>query len=133
MKLRLIVSWLVFGLVLLVGAWFAGQIAGRAQAAAECAHANADVYQSLLEQSAEHLKEASTKSQQLFNRLAKRAEADMNTTRELRHVLAETADSRADCRFPDSVMQQLDAARARAAEAVTSGLGATLPDPGGGG
>ncbi len=68
----------------------------------------------------------------IFQRLAKRADSDQQTTRELRHALAETAADRAACRFPAGVMQQLETARQRAAKATTGGLGSTVPDPGGG-
>lgn len=131
MSWRALASGVLVISVLFWLAWMAGRFTGRAEATTACAHANTKVFQDLIEQSATHLQETNAASVQLFQQLRLRHEADRATTEELRHALAETADSRADCRFPDSVMQQLESTRARAAEATTSGLGAAVPAAGG--
>lgn len=133
MTWRALISGVLVGLALLWLTWTAGRFTGRAEATVSCSRANAKAYQDLLDQSAVHLQEAHTSSVTLFQQLRLRHEAERATTEELRHVLAETADSRADCRFPDSVMQQLESARDRAAEATTGGLGSPLSGSSSGG
>ncbi|HBO1198303.1 TPA: hypothetical protein L4E74_003519 [Pseudomonas aeruginosa] len=128
------VGLVVFVLLVMVwtAGWWGGRKAGLADGRAACADAQTRAYREVLEQSAAQLKTVQDTSAALFQRLAQRADSDQQTTRELRHALAETAADRAACRFPAGVMQQLETARQRAAQATTGGLGSTVPDPGGG-
>lgn len=124
---------IVFVLLVMIwtAGWWGGREAGLADGRAACADAQTRAYRDVLEQSAAQLKTVQDTSAALFQRLAKRADSDQQTTRELRHALAETAADRAACRFPAGVMQQLETARQRAAQATTGGLGSTVPDPSG--
>lgn len=61
-------------------------------------------------------------SASLRRAIAAREEADEATTQELKDVLANTADTRADCRNDAGVMRQLEAARTRATRAATGGV-----------
>ncbi|RUI34560.1 hypothetical protein [Pseudomonas aeruginosa] len=133
MTWRLGVSLALLLVLALAGTWWTGREAGKADGRAECAKVQADAYREVLAQSAAHLKKTQDASDALFQRLAQRAGRDEQTTRELRHVLAESAADRAACRFPAGVMQSLETARQRATSATTGGLGATMPDPSGGG
>lgn len=127
-------AWLAVALALLLAlasAWWAGQQAGFAAGKAASAESASDQYRKLLEQSGEQIKASQQASTALFQRLDQRARVDWATTQELHDALAKTALSRADCRFPADVMQQLAAARERAATAIAGGLGSTLPAAGG--
>ena len=114
------------------GSWLVGREVGRADGRAICAEAQVGAYRDVLDDSAKQLKAVQGASDSIFKRLALWADNDQQTTRELRHALAESAADRAACRFPAGVVQQLETARQRAAKATTSGLGSTVPDPGGG-
>ncbi|HHM6772726.1 TPA: hypothetical protein ACWMLF_004714 [Pseudomonas aeruginosa] len=114
------------------GFWMVGHQVGLADGRAICAEAQTDAYRDVLDESTAQLKKVQDTSNSIFQRLAQRDDRDQQTTRELRHALAETAADRAACRFPPDVMQQLETARQRAAKATASGLGSTVPDPGGG-
>lgn len=114
------------------GSWLVGREVGRADGRAICAEAQVGTYRDVLDDSAKQLKAVQGASDSIFKRLALWADNDQQTTRELRHALAESAADRAACRFPAGVVQQLETARQRAAKATTSGLGSTVPDPGGG-
>ncbi|EMB5660451.1 hypothetical protein [Pseudomonas aeruginosa] len=132
MTWRLGLALALFLVMVATSAWWSGREAGLAEGRAQCAEAQAGTYRDVLEQSVAQLRKVQDASAAIFQRLAQRADSDQQTTRELRHALAETAADRAACRFPAGVMQQLETARQRAAHATTSGLGATLSDPGGG-
>ncbi|MFW3663970.1 hypothetical protein [Pseudomonas aeruginosa] len=115
------VGLIVFVLLVMVwtAGWWGGREAGLSDGRAACADAQTRAYRDVLEQSATQLKAVQDTSAALFQRLAQRADSDQQTTRELRHALAETAADRAACRFPAGVMQQLETARQRAAKATT--------------
>ncbi|MDI4193774.1 hypothetical protein QK437_01070 [Pseudomonas aeruginosa] len=132
MTWRLGLALALFLVMVATSAWWSGRVAGLADGRAACADAQTRAYRDVLEQSAAQLKAVQDTSAALFQRLAQRADSDQQTTRELRHALAETAADRAACRFPAGVMQQLETARQRAAQATTGGLGSTVPDPSGG-
>lgn len=133
MNLRSVLSCLLFIALVWLGAWSAGYSSGKAEAEADQHQSQVQDYRSLLDDSAAQLAQSQQASQALFGRLAGRSQYDEKVTKELRDVLAESAATRAACRFAADVMQQLDDARLRATQATTSGLGATLPEPGGGG
>jgi len=115
------------GLLGLLLAWGSGYQVGGASVRAELAQEDAVNFRQLLAQSQAQLKDSQSQSASLFQRLASRARDDERTTQVLKDALVESAASRASCRFPVGVVQQLDAARQRAAEATTGGLGAALP------
>jgi hypothetical protein len=132
-NLRSVLSCLVFVGLVWAGAWSAGYSAGQAQGAADFHKSQASDYRALLDDSTAQLARSHQSSLELFARLSSRTQYDEKVTKDLRNVLAESAATRAACRFAADVMQQLDDARQRAAQAATGGLGATLPDSGGGG
>lgn len=72
---------------------------------------------------------AGEQSRAIDRALNARRLADEQTTEELRDALAETNTDRADCLFPVGVMQQLAAARARAAQAAAGGVTGAVPAP----
>ena len=63
--------------------------------------------------------------------LVSRRAQDQAATKELRNVLAETADRRVDCVFEPRVMRELEAARERAAQAAAGGVLGAVPATGG--
>lgn len=94
-------------------------------------------FSSLLSRTSLLLQESNQVSDRLLQRIQQQAELGRQTTEDLRYVLAETAASRIDCRLPADGLQQLRAARERAATAVSASSDtrraqSTLPDPGGG-
>ncbi|MBG5359822.1 hypothetical protein, partial [Pseudomonas aeruginosa] len=113
MTWRLGLALALFLVMVATSAWWSGRVAGLADGRAACADAQTRAYRDVLEQSAAQLKAVQDTSAALFQRLAQRADSDQQTTRELRHALAETAADRAACRFPAGVMQQLETARQR--------------------
>lgn len=70
---------------------------------------------------------ANEASQRLGQSISARKQADAKTTKEIRDALAQTAPQRAGCVFDAGVMQQLETARARAAEAAAGGIRRAVP------
>lgn len=130
MSLRLILAALLATSLALLGSWWAGYFAGKASGAASCAEGQVARYRGLLDESGQQLNRAQQQSDALFKRLSRQAHDDERTTQELANALAETTADRAACRFAAGVMQQLDDARRRAAQATAGGLGTTLPATG---
>ncbi|MBE5226721.1 hypothetical protein IG611_15355 [Pectobacterium sp. A535-S3-A17] len=65
---------------------------------------------------------ANLASQQLAQQINARQAADEQSTEAIRAALKKTANSRVMCMFDADVMQQLEAARERAAVAATTGI-----------
>ncbi|UUE71108.1 hypothetical protein [Pectobacterium aroidearum] len=65
---------------------------------------------------------ANIASQQLAQQINARQAADEQSTEAIRAALKKTAELRVMCEFDADVMQQLDAARERAASAATTGI-----------
>lgn len=65
---------------------------------------------------------ANLASQQLAQQINARQAADEQSTEAIRAALKKTAELRVICVFDADVMQQLDAARERAASAATTGI-----------
>ncbi|MCH5051187.1 hypothetical protein [Pectobacterium aquaticum] len=65
---------------------------------------------------------ANLASQQLAQQINARQAADEQSTEAIRAALKKTAELRVMCEFDADVMQQLDAARERAASAATTGI-----------
>lgn len=63
---------------------------------------------------------AQKSSSDLEKVIAKADEANQKSTREIKNALKATYDIRVSCVFPDSVMQQLESARTRAASAASA-------------
>ncbi|MEI7250282.1 hypothetical protein [Pectobacterium versatile] len=78
---------------------------------------------------------ANLASQQLAQQINARQAADEQSTEAIRAALKKTANSRVICVFDADVMQQLEAARERAAVAATTGIassaGGAVRAPGG--
>ena len=104
-----------------------GHEKGRAQARDECQQATIDELTLLISSSQYLVTRAHEASQQLSQSISVRQQADAQTTRELRHALALTAAERAQCRFDADSLRHIEAARDRAADAVTSGIGGAMP------
>lgn len=127
---------LAIGAVLaaLLGAWRllayveqAGYDRGHAAASNECHQADLANLQAVIASTRGLTEAAHAASQQLGQTISARQQADAKTTREIRDALAITAGSRAGCVFDAGVMQQLAAARDRAAAAAAGGLRGAMP------
>lgn len=77
------------------------------------------------------LEQAQATSQALNQAVNSRRQADAQTTQEIRHALALTAEQRSACTYDADSLQHLHAAYQRALQAVTSGLANPMPTPGG--
>ena len=119
------------GLVLSVAAGIGGYVYGLNQGkAAEKGRQDAETVQSLTQQIKDHadlVKQSKAVSRDLRRAVSLREQADQKSSKELSHELNATADSRAGCVFPAGVMRNLAAARDRAAEAASSGIGRAVP------
>lgn len=122
------VFWKVAGLLLFLSILVSGmhyaERAGYNQgyAAAELTGARVDNnrYANLLSRSSLLLQESNQVSDLLLQRIQQQAELSRKTTEELNHALAKTAANRINCRLPADGLQQLQAARERAATAVST-------------
>lgn len=77
------------------------------------------------------LEQAQATSQALNQAVNSRRQADAQTTQEIRHALALTAEQRSACTYDADSLQHLHAAYQRALQAVASGLAHPLPTTGG--
>lgn len=103
---------------------------GRLAAQGECKQASLDSLNAVIDTTASLTADAHSASKALTKSIANRKQADEQTTRDLRHALELTAPDRAGCVYDADSMRHINAARDRAAEAVTSGLGGPMPDAG---
>lgn len=85
----------------------------------------------LIESHQDLIGQARAASQGMRQALASRRSQDRAATKELRDVLAQTADRRVDCVFDAGVMRSLEAARERAAQAAAGGVLGPVPAAGG--
>ena len=118
---------LVVGLAAAVGGYFYGHRQG---VVAESAKRDGKAVTDLTNMITSHqnlIDQANAASRNMRRSLASRAEADTQSTQELKNALAATADSRTGCVFPAGVMRQLSAARDRAAQAAASGIQGAMP------
>lgn len=99
-----------------------GYAEGKSAAKDTCQTAQLGALQAVIDSTVSLTVAANTASQELGKTISARKQADANTTKEIRDALAFTAPQRAGCVFDASVMQQLDIARRRAAEAAASGI-----------
>lgn len=100
---------------------------GLAAGRAECQQDTIDELTVLITSSQYLVGQANTASMQLAKAISDRQQADTQSTREIRNALTATAGDRAGCVFDAGVMQQLDSARHRAAEAAAGGIGSAMP------
>lgn len=129
-------SWISFaviaGLALLVPLSMSkgeriGYDKGLAAGRLECQQDTIDELTVLITSSQYLVEQANATSMQLAKTISARQQADAQSTREIRNALTVTAGDRAGCVFDAGVMQQLDTARHRAAEAAAGGLGSAMP------
>ena len=106
-----------------------GTTQGRAQARAEHDAATLQQLGQVLQGHQAYVERAQAASRRMRAAAAQRAQADTRSNQELRDALIESAGVRAGCVFPAGVMQQLEDARDRAAQAAASGLLGALPGP----
>ena len=104
----------------------AGKDAGRKSAELEMSRAEtqqaANALNDFIAGARELIANANLASQQLAQQINARQAADEQSTEAIRAALKKTANSRVTCVFDDDVMQQLTAARERAASAATTGI-----------
>ena len=119
--IALAVTWLLASST----AYDLGYAEGQAAAAQACQQAQLGVLQ--IDSTKGLAAAANAASQELGKTISARRQADARTTQEIRDALATTAPQRAGCVFDAGVMQQLDDARRRAAEAAASGIRRAVP------
>jgi len=102
---------------------------GKAARQAEQDHQAVADLSTILQSQTKLVKQANAASRAMRQATARREAADQQTTEELRHALAATADSRTDCAFPADVLRQLQAARDRAADAAAGGIRGEMSQP----
>lgn len=132
MKLFLLRLAIFLLLVLVIaGAWWAGQqlgfAEGQAAATTHCLQQQITTQDGTQKQMAALVQDAQKASLEINSSIARRREADEQTTREIRHALTQTAVQRVECVLPADVMQQLDTARERANAAAASGIAGAVP------
>lgn len=124
-------SALVALCIALAATWLLGSSTGydlgHAAAVQQCQQAQLGAVQQVIDSTKGLTAAANAASQALGQTISARQQADARTTKEIRDALATTAPQRADCVFDAGVMQQLDAARHRAAQAAAGGIGRELP------
>jgi len=121
--------------IALVVTWFLGSSSaydlgyaeGQAAAAQRCQQAQLDALNGVIASTKHLTAAANAASQALGQTISARQQADARTTKEIRDALATTASQRADCVFDAGVMQQLNAAHHRAAQAASGGISRELP------
>lgn len=132
-RIRLFLAGLL--LAALAGSHYAVYLWGSARARqaeqAACQQAQIDGLTTALDSVKQLTASASRASRELAQAIQARQQADQQATREIRHALALTANTRADCVFDDVVMRQLAAARDRAAAAAAGGFTDAVPAAGG--
>lgn len=104
-----------------------GYAKGESAAKDQCQAAQLDALQEVIDSTAGLTTAANTASQELGKTISARKQADAKATKEIRDALASTAPQRAGCVFDAGVMQQLDNARGRAAEAAAGGIRSAVP------
>ena len=104
-----------------------GYAEGQAAAAKQCQQAQLGALQAVIDSTVGLTAAANTASQALGKTISDRKQADAKATKEIRDALASTAPQRAGCVFDAGVMQQLEDARSRAAEAAASGIRRAVP------
>lgn len=119
------------GLLLSVATGIGGYAYGTSQGKAiEKGRQDAQTVEALTDQITAHtdlVKRSNDASRRLRSAVLLREQVNKQSTEELSNELTATADSRAGCVFPPSVMRNLAEARDRAAQAAASGIGGSLP------
>lgn len=118
---------LLLALVTAAGGYWQGQRDGQAACAARQDAQTVKDLSAQLTAHADLIVESGAASRRLRQALNQRQQIDQKTTKELRHALATTANSRAGCVFPADVMRSIADAQDRAAQAAASGVGPVLP------
>ncbi|WP_312679856.1 hypothetical protein [Stutzerimonas nitrititolerans] len=121
--IALVVAWLLGSST----GYDLGHAEGQAAAAKQCQKDQLGALRQVIDSTKNLTAAANTASQKLSKTISARQQADARTTKEIRDALATTAPQRVDCVFDAGVMQQLDAARHRAAQAAAGGIGRELP------
>ncbi len=123
--IALAVTWLLASST----AYDLGYAEGQAAAEQACQQAQLGALQNVIDSTKGLTAAANAASQELGKTISARRQADARTTKEIRDALATTAPQRAGCVFDAGVMQQLDDARRRSAEAAASGIRRAVPAP----
>ena len=84
-----------------------------------------DTLSQLIESTKQLTKTANDASYSLSQQIAERKLYDEQSTNALRDALNSTATNRSNCVFDDRILQFIDSARTRAAEATTNGITST--------
>ncbi len=108
-------------------AYTLGYAQGESAAKDKCQQAQLDSLTAVIDSAHGLTAAANTASQELGKTISARKQADAKATKEIRDALASTAPLRAGCVFDAGVMQQLDNARDRAAEAAAGGIRGAVP------
>lgn len=106
----------VFGLVAaIIGIYYMGYTKGQQQAENTHNALQISELRAIIAQSKTLTKQAQKASGEIEKVIAQAKEANFKTSIELKHDLESTKNARASCVFNDNIMQQLEAARNRAA------------------
>lgn len=111
------------------GGYWKGLSEGRLEVRAETDSQAVDDLNAILDNHRTLVKESNAASLRVQGLIADRQAYDRQTTKTLQELLNETAALRAECRFDDRVMRELDNARERAARAAAAGLDGAVPAP----
>jgi flagellar biosynthesis chaperone FliJ len=122
-----VVSALLLQLALLAGVFKAAYDKGFAAAQIENQQSQIDQLATVIGNTQTLVNYAESVSERIQQTLSSHQVADQKTTQEIHRALSQTASTRIDCKFDDVVMQQLTAARDRANQAATAGIGYPLP------
>lgn len=127
--IKVVARYVIWGLLIVLTVWAihdAGYKQGVSEARIACSQGKTQQAADALNQFIAGTKaltvQANAASQQLALQIAARAEADGQSTQEIRDALKKTASSRVNCVFDANVMRQLTAAQQRAATAATNGV-----------
>lgn len=102
----------------LATAYYIGYIKGQYQAEGTHNELQLEQLRAIISTTYNLTAKAQKNSSDLEKVIAKADEANQKSTREIKNALKATHDIRVSCVFPDSVMQQLESARTRAASAA---------------
>ncbi|MDF3841089.1 hypothetical protein P3W55_05125 [Pseudomonas citronellolis] len=121
--LLLLLSWAAAG----TGGYLLGRSDGLAAATSQCQKAQLADLQAVIDSAKGLTASANEASQELGKTISDRKQADAKATKEIRDALKATAGQRTACVFDDGVMQQLEDARKRAADAAAGGIRSAVP------
>lgn len=111
---------LVAFIAITIAVYFTGYEKGKSMAEKAYLNLQLSSIEQMLVKNTAQIKQAQEFNKNLELLLSNQNEQNLTTTKEIRDALKKTAASRVHCELPANVMQQLDTARRRAANATTT-------------